>query len=308
MMGEIFLVRNILFKYIIPYTRILWYNNVNKKTNNNFMIQELILQGPAKNFEGIKKITPEGVEYWEARELMPMLGYVEWRKFSGVIERAKAACVLSSQAVDDHFVGAGKMIILAKNTAKEAKRKIDDFWLSRYACYLIAQNGDPRKQEIALAQTYFAVQTRYQEIAKQLEAADKRVFIRDEVTTQNKKLFKTARASGVSNFGKFNNAGYVGLYGMGIGELEQHKKVRKGELLDRAGATELAANLFRITQTDEKLKIDRVADEDTATQTHRAVGEHVRDTIRNIGGTMPEHLPLEKHIKEVKKAVKKLRG
>lgn len=272
------------------------------------MSKELALRGPTKDFESIKKITPEGVEYWEARELMSLLGYMEWRKFYGVIGRAKAACILSEQAVEDHFVGADKMIILAKNTAKEAKRKIDDFWLSRYACYLVAQNGDPRKQEIALAQTYFAVQTRHQEIAVQLEAADKRVFIRDEVTVQNKKLFKTARASGVNNFGKFNNAGYVGLYGMNIAELEEHKNVRKGELLDRAGATELAANLFRITQTDAKLKIDRVEGEEEAAQTHLVVGEHVRDTIRNIGGIMPEHLPAEKHIKEVKKAVKKLRG
>ncbi|MEK9175644.1 MAG: DNA damage-inducible protein D, partial [Patescibacteria group bacterium] len=209
--------------------------------------------------------------------------------------------------IEDHFVGADKMIILAKNTVKEAKRIIKDFRLSRYACYLIAQNGDPRKQEIALAQTYFAVQTRHQEITRQLEAADKRVFIRNEVSAQNKKLFKTARASGVSNFGKFNNAGYVGLYGMGIGELEQRKNVRKGELLDLAGATELAANLFRITQTDEKLMIDGIRNEGEATQTHRVVGEHVRNTIRKIGGTMPEHLPLEKHIKDIKKAVKKLR-
>ena len=265
-------------------------------------------RGPAKDFESIKKITPEGVEYWEARELMPMLGYDKWENFYKVIDKAKAACELSDQDAVDHFPDAGKMIILAKNTAKETKRRIVDFWLSRYACYLIAQNGDSRKQEIALAQTYFAVQTRHYEIAQQLEAADKRLFVRAEVTTQNKKLFKTARASGVSNFGKFNNAGYVGLYGMGITKLEDYKNVRKGELLDRAGATELAANLFRITQTDEKLKIDRVNDEDTAARTHRAVGEHVRDTIRKIGGTMPEHLPLEKHIKEVKKAVKKLRG
>ena len=271
------------------------------------MIQELMITGPARDFESIKKVTPEGVEYWEARELMPLLGYVEWRKFNGAIERAKAACTLSGQEIEDHFVGADKMIFLAKNTVKEAKRIIKDFRLSRYACYLIAQNGDPRKQEIALAQTYFAVQTRHQEITRQLEAADKRVFIRNEVSAQNKKLFKTARASGVSNFGKFNNAGYVGLYGMGIGELEQRKNVRKGELLDLAGATELAANLFRITQTDEKLMIDGIRNEGEATQTHRVVGEHVRNTIRKIGGTMPEHLPLEKHIKDIKKAVKKLR-
>ncbi|MFA6424347.1 MAG: DNA damage-inducible protein D [Candidatus Magasanikbacteria bacterium] len=272
------------------------------------MTNEISVLSLNKDFESIKKVDENGVEYWEARELVPLLGYDKWENFVKVIEKAKAACLLSGQEVYDHFPDVGKMIILAKNTAKEAKREIKDFWLSRYACYLIAQNGDPRKQEIALAQTYFAVQTRHQEISKQLEAADKRLFIRDEVSTQNKKLFKTARASGVSNFGKFNNAGYVGLYGMGIADLEHHKNVRKGELLDRASATELAANLFRITQTDEKLKIDRIDGEDVATQTHRMVGEQVRDTIRKIGGVMPEHLPLEKHIKDVKKAVKKLRG
>ena len=272
------------------------------------MTQEIMPVGPAKDFESIKKVTPEGVEYWEARELMSLLGYTDWKNFIKVIDRAQAACTISGQTNEDHFAGVGKMIILAKNTPKQAERKIDDFQLSRYACYLIAQNGDPRKQEIALAQTYFAIQTRYQEIAKQLESAEKRLFIRGEVSSQNKRLFKTARASGVSNFGMFNNAGYVGLYGMGITDLEAHKNVRKGELLDRAGATELAANLFRITQTDEKLKLDRVDDEARATETHRVVGEHVRDTIRKIGGTMPEHLPPEKHIKQVKKAVKKLRG
>lgn len=271
------------------------------------MINEIIITGPVKNFESIKKTTSEGVEYWEARELMPLLGYVEWRKFNGAIERAKAACILSGQETDDHFGGADKMITLAKNTAKEAKREIKDFMLSRYACYLIAQNGDPRKEQIALAQTYFAVQTRNQELSVQLEAAEKRLFIRGEVAVQNKKLFKTARASGVSNFGKFNNAGYVGLYGMGINELEQHKKVNKGALLDQAGATELAANLFRITQTDAKLKIDNVNDEDSATNTHQNVGAKVRDTIRSIGGTMPEHLPTEVNVKKLKKSVKKIK-
>ena len=270
-----------------------------------YMNQEVQLTGPAKDFESIKKLTDEGVEYWEARELMPLLGYVEWRKFNGVIEKARVACLASFQTITDHFVGADKMIILAKDTIKEAQRKIEDFLLSRYACYLIAQNGDPRKKEIALAQTYFALQTRKQEISQQLEAAEKRLFIRGEVAAQNKKLFKTARRVGVNNFGKFNNAGYVGLYGMKLPAVEEFKNVGKGELLDRAGATELAANLFRITQTDEKLKIDNINDEDSATHTHRVVGEQVRESIRTIGGVMPEHLPVEKHIKDVKKEIKK---
>lgn len=158
------------------------------------MANEISVLSLNKDFESIKKVDENGVEYWEARELMPLLGYDKWENFVKVIDKAKAACLLSGQEVRDHLPDVGKMIILAKNTAKEARREIKDFWLSRYACYLIAQNGDPRKQEIALAQTYFAVQTRHQEISKQLEAADKRLFIRDEVSTQNKKLFKTARA------------------------------------------------------------------------------------------------------------------
>lgn len=269
------------------------------------MSNQLTLTGPTKDFESIKKLTADGVEYWEARELMPLLGYTKWENFESVIDKARTACKESGQNIADHFLDASKMIILAKGTAKEAEREIDDYQLSRYACYLIAQNGDSRKQEIALAQTYFAVQTRRQEVYQQLEAAEKRLFIRGEVATQNKKLFKTARASGVSNFGKFNNAGYQGLYNMNLPEVEEHKGVAKGELLDRAGATELAANLFRITQTDEKLKIDRVSDEDSAAHTHRTVGEKVRETIRSIGGAMPEHLPVEKHIKEVKKELKR---
>ena len=272
-----------------------------------YMEQNILLTGPAKDFESIKKLTDEGVEYWEARELMPLLGYTKWENFESVIDKAKSACRESGQNISDHFPDARKMIILAQGTVKQAIREIVNFWLSRYACYLIAQNGDPRKKEIALAQTYFALQTRKQEISQQLEAAEKRLFIRGEVAAQNKKLFKTARRVGVNNFGKFNNAGYEGLYGMKLPTVEEFKNVGKGELLDRAGATELAANLFRITQTDEKLKIDNINDEDSATHTHRVVGEQVRESIRTIGGVMPEHLPVEKHIKDVKKEIKKLR-
>lgn len=234
---------------------------------------------------------------------MSLLGYDKWENFAKVVEKAKVACKESGQVAGNHFPDIRKMV----DVGSGAKREIEDIRLTRYACYLIAQNGDPRKREIALAQTYFAVQARRQEISQQLEAAEKRLFIRGEVAKQNKKLFKTARASGVSNFGKFNNAGYQGLYGMTLPEIEDYKKVAKGELLNHAGATELAANLFRITQTDEKLKIDNVRNEDSATHTHRAVGEKVRETIRNIGGMMPEHLPTEKHIKEAKKQLKRLK-
>lgn len=258
-----------------------------------------------KDFESIKKTDENGAEYWEARELMPFLGYVEWRKFEGVVGRAKDACKISNQKVLDHFVGADKMIILAKGTVKEARRKIESYKLSRYACYLIAQNGDPRKKEIATAQTYFAVQTRKQEIFEQLGEANKRLFIRGEVKKHNKKLFDTAKQAGVNNFGKFNNFGYLGLYGLDAEQIKEKKKIGKDNILDRAGATELAANLFRITQTDEKIKKDNIKGDHSASQTHFMVGGKVRQTIKDIGGVLPEELPTEKHIKELKKEKKK---
>lgn len=265
------------------------------------MPKGIVLTGPAKNFESIKKINKEGVEYWEARELMPLLGYKEWRKFENAIIRAKEACKASDQEVDYHFVRAAKMIILARGTAREAIRKIDDYNLSRYACYLIAQNGDPRKQEIATAQTYFAIQARRQEIFENLSETDKRLFIRREVRNHNKKLFDTAKQAGVSNFGKFNNFGYLGLYGLTAEEIKERKQIGKDEILDRAGSTELAANLFRITQTDEKIAKEKIKGERKANATHFYVGKKVRKTIKEIGGTMPENLLPETNIKKIEK-------
>jgi DNA-damage-inducible protein D len=208
--------------------------------------------------------------------------------------------------VTDHFVGVDKMIKIGKGTRKEAVRKIEDYRLSRYACYLIAQNGDSRKQEIAMAQTYFAVQTRKQEIFQQLNQDQKRLFIRGEVKIHNKKLFETAKKAGVSNFGKFNNYGYLGLYKLTVSEIKNKKGIGKDNILDRAGSTELAANLFRITQTDDKINKDKIVGEKLANVTHFEVGRKVRNTIKDIGGTMPENLPTEKHIRELKKENKKL--
>ena len=262
------------------------------------MINDII--APHKDFEGVKKIDENGIEYWTARELMPLLGYGKWEKAEEVIARAARACVNSGQVVDNHFHQTGKMVEIGSNTVREVR----DYKLDRYACYLIAQNGDPKKEAIALAQTYFATQTRKQEIFEQLPDAEKRVFIRGQVTDHNKKLFKTARRAGVTRFGTFNDAGYKGLYGMPLADIEQKKGIRKGELLDRAGSTELAANLFRITQTDEKITNDNIQGEDAASRTHFMVGGKVRQTIKDIGGTMPEHLPTERHIKEVKKEIK----
>ncbi len=252
-----------------------------------------------KDFESIKKMDEHGYEYWEARELMPLLGYIEWRKFHEAIRRAKATCLSTNQIIEDHFVGADKMIKIAKNTPKEALRKIEDYRLSRFACYLIAQNGDPRKPEVAFAQTYFAVQTRKQELYEALDDDGKRLFTRQQVISHNKQLADTAKKAGVENFGKFNNAGYLGLYGLTAKGIKEKKGIGHDEILDRAGSTELAANLFRITQTDAKLKMDGVTGENEASATHFDVGSKVRKTIQQIGGTMPEELPAEEHIKDL---------
>jgi len=258
---------------------------------------------PHKDFESIKKIDAAGVEYWEARELMPLLGYENWQKAEDVIARAVRACTNSGQDVDNHFNRTVKMVEIGSNTVREVR----NYKLDRYACYLVAQNGDPNKAEIAKAQTYFAIQTRRQEIFEQLPDSEKRIFIRGEVSDRNKKLFKTARRAGVSKFGLFNDAGYRGLYGMPLSDIEQRKGIKKGELLDRAGSTELAANLFRITQTDEKIAKDNIRGDQAASRTHFMVGGKVRQTIKDIGGMLPEELPTEKHIGQVKKEVKLLK-
>ena len=258
-----------------------------------------------KDFESIKKINQGGIEFWEARELMPLLGYKKWQNSEQAIDRAMIACTNSGQDIEDHFTDSSKMIKIAKNTVKEAPRKIKDYYLSRYACYLIAQNGNPRKQEIAIAQTYFAIQTRKQEISQQLTDNQKRLYIRQEVKTHNIKLFETAKQAGVDNFGKFNNYGYLGLYGLVASDIKKKKAIGNDDILDRAGSTELAANLFRITQTDEQLRTKDIKGEETANATHFAVGKEIRSTIQKIGGTMPEDLPVQKHIKEIAREERK---
>lgn len=248
-----------------------------------------------KDFESVKKTDEYGFEYWEARELMPLLGYSRWEDFHNAIRRAQAACVSTQQAIQDHFRGAPKMVEIGSKTA----RKVVDYQLSRFACYLIAQNGDPRKLEIAFAQTYFAVQTRKQELYETMDDDGKRLFTRQQVVSHNKQLFDTAKKAGVYNFGKFNNAGYLGLYGLTAEEIKQKKGIGNDDILDRAGSTELAANLFRITQTDAKLKMDGATGEDVASTTHFDVGSKVRKTIELIGGTMPEELLPEEHVEDL---------
>lgn len=245
------------------------------------------------NFESIKHIDENGIEYWYARELQNVLNYKEWRKFENVINKAKEACENSDISIFDHFVDVAKTIKMPKG----AEKTIIDYRLTRYACYLIAQNGDSRKKAIALAQTYFAVQTRKQELTRQeyeqLSEDEKRLYTRKNVKDKNKYLFDTAKLAGVKNYGKFNNYGYRGLYN---GETAKDIANRKGisekeDILDYMSSTELAANLFRITQTDEVLKNKNINNEDDACKTHHDVGQAVRQTIKRIGGTMPEDLP-----------------
>lgn len=266
------------------------------------MAGEIIISSLNKDFENIKKVDENGVEYWHAREMMPLLGYPNWQKAEEVIARAGKACINSGQAVDNHFNQLVTMVEIGSNTV----RKIKDWKLDRYACYLIAQNGDSKKPEIAMAQTYFAIQTRKQELFEAFSENDKRLFIRGEVSAENKKLFSTAKGAGVTKFGSFNDAGYKGLYGMPLANIEIRKGIKKGELLDRAGTTELAANLFRITQTDEKIRKDNIKGDDLASRAHFMVGGKVRQTIKDIGGTLPENLPPEEHIRKLKSDKKKL--
>ncbi len=267
------------------------------------MDNNLISKSPNKSFEDVKKVDENGFEYWEARELMPVLEYLRWENFSKVVDKAQVACELSGQKVADHFRDIKKVINAGKGATFEAL----DYKLSRYACYLIAQNGNSKKQAIALAQTYSAAQTRKQELFETLTDDEKRLLTRDEVTNYNKKLFKTAQDSGVKNFGKFNDEGYLGLYGLTNKQIQKKKQIGNDKVLDRAGATELAANLFRITQTDEqlnsKLQQGEKVGESRASRTHFVVGGKVRKAIKDIGGTMPEELSAQEHIDEVKKRV-----
>ena len=258
-----------------------------------------------KNFEEIKKIKEDGMEYWSARDLSEVLQYKQWRNFSKVIDRAKLACKNSGRIIDDDFAEVSKIV-----EAGATKKKVVDYELSRYACYLIVQNGDPRKEVIALAQTYFAIQTRRQEVAdyfNQLDEDNKRLVIRGDIKQWNQMLLEAAHNAGVitnQEYAEFQNAGYMGLYGgLTVDDIHTRKKLKDNEkILDFMGSTELIANLFRISQTEEKLKKDKIHSCSKATSTHYEVGAKVRKAIEDIGGTMPEDLPTpEKSIKQVEK-------
>jgi DNA-damage-inducible protein D len=247
-----------------------------------------------------KREAPNGEDYWMARDIQQVLGYTEWRNFQGVIEKARLACDGAGVKSVHHFVDTNKVI----ESGKGAKLERADCYLTRYACYLIAMNAESSKPEVATAQTYFAVQTRRQEISDQ----EKRIALRDRVRKGYKILHGTARGAGVTRFGLFNDAGYRGLYGMGLADIKRRKSIpAKEDLLDCAGRAELAANEFRVTQTQQKLERERIQGESAAIHTHRIVGGEVREAIKRIGGTMPEDLPKEEPIKKLIASQKKAR-
>ena len=255
-------------------------------------------------FENIRHIDEEGNEYWLARELQVVLDYKKWQKFINVIENAKITCEQSKFMIDDHFTQVGKMVDIGSKTS----RNILDYKLSRYACYLIVQNSDPKKEVVALGQTYFAVQTRRQELTQNkydnLTEEEKRFYQRDLTRKGNYSLNQVAKKCGVRNFDKFHNAGYKGLYnGETADDIAKRKGLRyREDILDNMGSEELAANLFRITQTESRLKKDNISLEKYANETHYNIGRNIREVIAKNGGTMPEdQVTPEKSLKELEK-------
>lgn len=265
--------------------------------------KSLPVQGEG-SFEGIKKINDHDAEYWSARELQSLLGYRQWRRFEDAIKRAMVSCEQSGNVQQNHFADAGKMVDLGSGSV----RNVDDYHLSRFACYLIAQNGDPRKPEIANAQQYFAIQARRQELSDALAADMERLEIRRQTAEEFKALSGAARDAGVQNrmFGVFHDAGYKGLYkGLGNAAIKQRKGLaKKDNLLDRMDTTELAANQFRMTQTRDKLSREGINSQQQAIHAHETVGREVRDAIKRIGGTMPEDIPAAEPISAVEKRLK----
>ena len=258
-----------------------------------------------KRFEDIKHIREDGSEFWSARELGPVLDYVKWENFYRVIKRAMISCENAGHSISDDFPEVRKIV----EAGVTSKPKLD-YELTRYACYLIVQNGDPRKEVIALGQTYFAIQTYRQELAdhyNQLDEDRRRLVVRGDIKQWNQLLAETAHDAGVitnEEFAIFQNAGYMGLYGgLDVDDIHVKKKLDVGQkILDYMGSTELIANLFRISQTEEKLRKDDIFGAEKATATHYAVGREVRSAIKKIGGTMPEDLPTpEKSIQQIEK-------
>ena len=272
------------------------------------MSNQLPAPAASNTFERIKRVNPSGAEFWSARELARVLEYTDFRNFIGVINKAREACTQSGHTVSDHFVDITEMVSIGSS----ALRPIEDWALSRYACYLVIQNADPSKPLVALGQTYFAVQTRRQELAddEALKEDKTRLLLRAEMKKHNRNLAGVARQAGVVqplDYAIFMDHGYRGLYGgLGMRDIQQRKRLKpRQQVLDHMGSTELAANLFRATQTEEKLRRENVRNKDHANRIHNEVGRKVRKTIHELGGTMPEHLPVAESIKKVASREKK---
>src|ERR1035441_9937150 len=262
----------------------------------------------SNTFERIKRISPAGAEFWSARELARVLEYADFRNFITVITKAREACVNSGHPVSDHFVDITEMVGIGSG----AQREVEDWALSRYACYLVIQNADPSKPLVALGQSYFAVQTRRQELAEDesIKEDQKRLLLRQEMTKHNKHLAGVAKQAGVVqpvDYAIFMDHGYRGLnLGLGMRDIRERKRLKpKEHILDHMGSTELAANLFRATQTEEKLRRENVRNKNDASRIHNEVGRKIRKTIHHLGGTMPENLPVAESIKKLESREKK---
>lgn len=254
-------------------------------------------------FETIRQLDNQGVEYWSSRDLARALEYSDYRNFQTVISKAKIACENSGELIHNHFVEATDMVEIGSG----AEKSIETIYLSRYACYLIVQNSNPTKVVVAKGQTYFAIQTHRQEMADNLVEDNKRIFLREEIKKHNTSLTKTAKSAGVQNYAIFQNSGYKGLYGgLTMQDIHKRKKLSKSQqILDHMNREELAANLFRATQTDAKIRRENIRSEDNANLAHFDVGQKVRNTIANIGGTMPENLPVADGVGKAKTRIKK---
>ena len=260
-------------------------------------------------FERIKRANDAGNEYWESRELAEVLEYTQYRNFDAVIEKSKLACFNSGHRIEDHFADVSKMVGIGSGADREIKVTL----LSRYACYLVIQNADPKKEIVAHGQTYFAIQTRRQELTDESIEENRRLVLRDEMRQHNAQLADAAKGAGVIepiDYAIFQNHGYMGLYGgLNQGDIHRRKGLKKRQrILDHMGSTELAANLFRATQAEEKLRRDKVVGKAAANRTHHDVGVKVRQTIQELGGTMPEELPVAESIRKIEAKQRKQIG
>jgi DNA-damage-inducible protein D len=258
---------------------------------------------PASPFERIRRTNPAGNEFWSSRDFAKVLDYSDYRNFEAVVEKARTACFNSGQRVEDHFVEITEMIEVGKG----GQRPVKTVMMSRYACYLVIQNADPTKEIVAVGQTYFAVQTRRQELTDARLEAERRLLLRSEMKKHNVQLADAARQAGVvepCDYAIFQNHGYMGLYGgLTAKDIHVRKRLKKSqEILDHMGSTELAANLFRATQAEDKLRRERIVGKDKANRAHREVGAKVRQTIKELGGTMPEELPVAESVRKLEAA------